>query len=110
MKQYELWMAVLPPPAGRRPVLLLSRDEACARLRRLTAVEVTTNIRGIPQELMLGADEGLALPCVAAFDNIIAVPRDCFEIRIGALPGPRIAEVKRAVGAALAWPELTEPV
>lgn len=106
MKQYELWMAVLPPPAGRRPVLLLSRDAACARLNRLTAVEVTTNIRGIPQEVVLGEDEGLTRPCAAAFDNICAVPRDCLERRIGSLPGVRIAEVKRAVGAAFAWPEL----
>lgn len=107
MKQYELWMALLPPPAGRRPVLLLSRDAACARLNRLTAVELTTNIRGIPQEMLLGEDEGLTLPCVATFDNVCAVSRDCLERRIGAIPGARIAEVKRAVGAAFAWPELT---
>ena len=27
MKQGEIWWAELPKPAGRRPVILLSRDE-----------------------------------------------------------------------------------
>ena len=28
MKRGEVWWAELPPPTGRRPVVLLSRDEA----------------------------------------------------------------------------------
>ena len=28
MKQYEIWWADLPKPAGRRPVLLLNRDDS----------------------------------------------------------------------------------
>jgi len=30
VRRGEIWWADLPPPAGRRPVLLLSRDEAYA--------------------------------------------------------------------------------
>lgn len=106
MRQYELWWAALAQPAGMRPVLVLSRDFACQRLSRITAVEITTKLRGTPQELPLGRADGLPARSVANFDNIIALPRACFEFRIGALPGTRIAEVKYAVGAAFGWPEL----
>ena len=44
MKQYEIWWASLPQPAGRRPVLLLSRDSAYLYLRKFLAVEITSNI------------------------------------------------------------------
>ena len=56
--QYELWWAELPPPAGRRPVLLLSRPPAYEFLNRFLAAEVTIRMRGIPQELVLGRREG----------------------------------------------------
>ena len=37
MRRGEVWWADLPPPAGRRPVLLLSRNEAYA-VRQLVTV------------------------------------------------------------------------
>jgi mRNA-degrading endonuclease toxin of MazEF toxin-antitoxin module len=107
MRQYELWWASLPHPAGRRPVLLLSRNAACMRLHRVTAVEVTTTIRSIPQEMPLGWGEGLTQRCVANFDNLHTIHRERLEVRIGALSPNRIGELKRALGRAFSWPELT---
>ena len=61
VRQYEVWWARLPEPVGRRPVMLLSRDPAYAYLSRVIVVEVTSTIRGIPVEVLLGRQEG----CVA---------------------------------------------
>jgi mRNA interferase MazF len=58
MKQYEVWWAALPAPIGRRPVMLLSRDAAYEFLNHVLAVEITTTVRGIPQEVRLGSREG----------------------------------------------------
>lgn len=110
MRQYEIWWAALALPAGMRPVLVLSRDFACVHFSRVAVVEITTKIRGTPQEMSLGPSDGLPERSVANFDNIVAVPRSRFHARIARLDGRRIAEVKRAVGAAFEWPELTEPV
>jgi len=55
----------LPKPACRRPVLLLSRDDAYSYLNKFIVVEITTTIRNIPIEVPLGRAEGLAKPCVA---------------------------------------------
>jgi hypothetical protein len=36
MRQYEVWWASLPQPAGRRPVLLLSRNGAYGYLNKFS--------------------------------------------------------------------------
>lgn len=107
MKQYELWWAELPEPIGTRPVLLLSRSGAYQYLNRVLVVEVTTKVRVIPQELILGRREGMARSCVANFDNLRAVPVSMLVERIGGLAAARIVEVKRALGHAVGWIELT---
>jgi mRNA interferase MazF len=69
--------------------------------------EVTTTIRAIPQEITLGAAEGLPRRCVANLDALRTVPRSRLVERIGALRPLRHVEVKRALGHVLHWPELT---
>jgi len=106
VKQYEIWTASLPAPAGRRPVLLLSRNDAYDYLNKFVVAEITTTIRDIPVEVRLGAAEGLPKRCVANCDNLRTVARSWLLKRLGALPVRRHPEVKRAVGYALAWEEL----
>ena len=107
MKQYEIWWAILPEPLGTRPVLLLSRDAAYDYLSRVLAVEVTTRVRGIPQEIPLSAAEGLPRRCVANVDNLHALPKTRLHERAGRLSPRRVSEVKTALGHALGWLELT---
>jgi mRNA interferase MazF len=104
--QFEIWWADLPKPAGRRPVLLLSRDDAYSYLHKFVVAEVTTTIRGIPVEIQLGRREKMQKPCVANCDNLRTVPRQALVERISKLGVSRIPEVKRAVGYAFAWEEL----
>lgn len=108
MKQYEIWWARLPKPAGERPVLLLSRDDAYEYLNKFVAAEVTTTIRRIPIELPLGVNEGLRKACVANCDNLRTVARSRLVRRLGRLAPHRWAEVKRAVGYSFDWEELIE--
>jgi mRNA interferase MazF len=96
----------MPEPIGRRPVLLLTRSAAYAYLNKVVVAEITSTIRGIPQEVGLGRREGLRLPCVANLDNVHVVPKDVLGDRIGALASSREHDVKRALGYALDWPEL----
>lgn len=59
MRRGDIWWAELPPPTGRRPVVLLSRDEAYAIRALVTVAPVTTRIRQIPAEVPLGPEDGL---------------------------------------------------
>jgi mRNA interferase MazF len=98
----------LPKPAGHRPVLLLSRPDAYLYLNKVAVVEITTTIRQIPIELPLGKDDGLQRRCVANCDNIRTIDRSILKRRLGRLKESRVAELKRAMGFALGWPELID--
>jgi mRNA-degrading endonuclease toxin of MazEF toxin-antitoxin module len=87
---------------------LLSRNSAYEYLNRVLAVEVTSRVRGIPQEVTLGPREGLTQRCVASMDNLRAVPKFALRERAGGLGPKRIEELKRALGYALGWTELTQ--
>lgn len=106
VKQYEIRWATLPPPIGRRPVLLLTRTAAYAYLNKFIVAEVTTTIRGIAQEVKLGRSEGLKADSVANLDNIHVIPKSVIGAQIGELAPDRDLEVKRALGYVLGWPEL----
>jgi mRNA interferase MazF len=101
-----VWWANLPSPIGRRPVLLLSRDSAYEYLSRVIVAEITSTVRTIPVEVILGRAEGLPHRSVANLDNVHVVAKERLDKRIGALPPSRTSEVKRALGYALGWEEL----
>ena len=107
MRQFEIWWASLPEPIGRRPVLLLGRTSALPYLGRTLAVEVTTTIRAIPQEVVLGRREGVPKRSVANLDTARTIPISLLTTRLGVLAASRHVEVKRALGHVLHWPELT---
>jgi mRNA interferase MazF len=106
MKQYEVRWADLPRPVGRRPVLLLTRTSAYAYLNKIVVAEITSTIRGIPQETRLGPDEGLRHDCVANLDNVHVIMKNHIGERLGSLAPARHREVKRSLGYVLDWPEL----
>ena len=108
MRQFEIWWANLPAPAGWRPVLLLSRNDAYQYLSKFVVAEITTTIRAIPVEVRLGSREGLSSPCVANLDNLRTAARQWLDSRAGSLAPSRHNEVKRALGYALGWDELID--
>lgn len=106
MKQYEIWWANLPPPIGRRPVVLLSRTPAYQYLAKIMIAEVSSKIRNIPQEVSLGRREGLSRTSAANLDNVHVIPKASLGRLIGSLAAAREKEIKRALGYALGWSEL----
>jgi mRNA interferase MazF len=101
MRRGEIWWAELPPPARRRPVVLLSRDDAYAVREMVTVAPITTRIRRIPSEVLLGRAEGLPRRCVANLDSITTIPRRMLVQRVAPLDPARLAAVDRALRFAL---------
>ena len=102
MKRGEIWWANVPEPWGRRPVLLLARDEAYDRLTWIIVAPITTNVRRIPSAIPLtpGLD-GVPQACAVALDNIQAIRKAWLAARITALGAERMHEVERAVHFAM---------
>ncbi len=97
----EIWWAKLPLPAGRRPVVLLSRDEAYNVRKLVTIAPVTTRIRGIASEVPLGAEDGLPRKCVANLDTITTIPKESLTERIGLLSSKKMQSLDVAIRFAL---------
>lgn len=74
MRRGEVRWAV-HPEWPRRPVLVLTRDEATDRLNEVFVVLATTNIRGLPTEVELGPEDGLPRRCVLNADNVASLPK-----------------------------------
>ncbi len=85
MKRGEIWWAELEPPVGKRPVLLLSRDEAYSIRELITVAPVTTRVRHIPSEVPLGVEDGLPKPCVVNLDNITTIAKASLRDRLTTL-------------------------
>lgn len=101
MRRGEVWWADLPLPIGRRPVALLSRDEAYAVRNAVTVAEVTSTIRGIPVEVELGREDGLPKKCVVNLDTIVTIRKDLLIERIAILRDEKIEQLNSAIKFAL---------
>jgi mRNA interferase MazF len=90
VKRGEIWWARMPLPAGRRPVVLISRDSSYAVRASVTVMEVSRTVRAIPTEVPLGKREGLPQRCAANADNIVTIPKIWLEARIAPLSEDKI--------------------
>lgn len=82
--QSEIWL-METPNQKRRPVLIVSRDEAIPVINNVVVAPVTRTIRDIPTCIRVGPDEGIDHESVAAFDNLAAVPKSVLTTRLGEL-------------------------
>lgn len=97
MRQGEIWWADLPGPAGRRPVVILTRTSALARLTNVTVGPVTRTVRQIPSEVPLSPDDGLPSVCAVSLDNLVTIRRAALDRRITTLSAGKLQEVFEAI-------------
>jgi mRNA interferase MazF len=102
MRRGEVYWATFPSPVGRRPVVLVSRDEVYSIKSRVTVVVVTRTVRGIPTEVRLGPVQGLPKVGVANTDELVTIPSSMLGARISMLPRPKLEEIDDALRFALA--------
>ena len=98
----DVFWADLGPPAGRRPVCVLTRDAAIAVLSTVTCAPITRTIRGIRSEVQVGPDEGLPEASAISCDNLVTVPQSGLDpAATGHLDEVKRAELDRALRYAL---------
>jgi mRNA interferase MazF len=102
MKRGEVWWAKLDK---RRPVVLLSREEAYALRALVIVAPVTTTVRGYAVEVRLGTREGLARDCVVNCDWLVTIPKGDLTERVGSLSRLKLAQLEDALRFALGLDE-----
>ena len=99
----EIWQYAFPKPDRRRPVLVLTRQEVLEHLHTVTVAPITSTIRGIASEVVLGAEVGLKGPSAANLDHVATVPRTGLRAYVGTVPEETLEEVRQALLFALGW-------
>lgn len=89
------------PEAGRRPALVLTRDQAIPVLNRLVIVPATRTVRSIATEVVLDEEDGMPARCALSMDNMTIVPKSLIRRRITTLRPDRMADVCAALAAAV---------
>jgi mRNA interferase MazF len=103
MRRGEIWWANLPAPWGRRPVLLVARNEAYTLLAWVMVAPLTTALRAVPTVVQLDPRrDGVPRPSAVTLDAVQTIRKEWLESRIGRLDPQRMEEVEAALRFALA--------
>lgn len=79
---------------------VITRDSAIPALKNVVVALVTKTKRGIPSEVPLTSDDGMAEECAVSLDNLRTVPRALLVQRITTLAPHRMDELCAALAAA----------
>ena len=88
------------PEWGRRPAVVMTRDEAIGALNEVLVVLATTTIRDLPTEVRLGPDDGMPRECVLNLDHVDTVAKGFLGDRITTLSAEKLHSVCRALDVA----------
>jgi mRNA interferase MazF len=102
MQRGDVYVATLPRPVGRRPVVLVTRSPAIGVRASVTVAPITRTIRGIASEIPVGLDHGLRVPSVVNCDSLMTIPKDVLaRRRLGHLGPDGLLALDRALRYAL---------
>lgn len=84
-------------PDKQRPVLILTRRSALQYLSRVTVAPITSTIRGVPSEVLLGREDGMKQECCVNLHNLVTVSQEQVGKRLAQLSSSRMEEVCSAL-------------
>jgi len=98
-----VWQFSFPAPDRRRPVLVLTRQEVIGHLHTVTVAPITTTIRGIPSEVVIGPESGLKTTSAINLDNLATVPKAGLRAFVGTVSPQALSDVRDALLFALGF-------
>jgi mRNA interferase MazF len=104
LQQGAVVWANLPPLAGRRPVVILTRDSAIRHLTALTVAPVTRTIRQLQTEVILEPADGVPTICAVTLDNIFTIQRTALAEIIVVIGREKLLRIFKAVRVAFDMP------
>jgi mRNA interferase MazF len=97
LKRGDVHLCRFAAPDKPRPVLILTRDSAIGHLATVTVAPITSTIRNVPTEVILGVDDGMKNPCAVNLHNAVTVSQERLSKRVASLSTERMQEVCSAL-------------
>ena len=104
MKRGEVWWVDFPAPIGRRPAVLVSRNQAYRVRSAATVVPLTRTVRNIPTEVSLGPADGVPKPSAANADEVTTVSKARLREYLATLSTAKLEALERAIKFSLDLP------
>ena len=82
-------------------MLVLTRGSAIGYLSSVTVAPVTSTIRDVPSEVVIGPEDGVKHASAVNLHNIVTVQKSVIGRRVAQLREGRMRDVCRALGFAL---------
>ena len=105
MKRGDVRWFKFEKPDKNRPVVILTRDSIIPHLREVTVAPITSTIRDIPSEVMLGGEDGMPRECAINCDHLQTVDKSRIGSLVTTLSRMRMQEARVAITFALALKE-----
>ena len=96
----EIWQYRFAAPDKRRPVVILTRREVLPLLRTAIVAPITSTIRGLPSEVIVGIEEGLKHDSAINLDHVQTVEQRSLHSFVGTLSEAQMRRVCRALALA----------
>ena len=103
MRRGEVRWYRFSKPDKRRPVVILTRDSALEFLSEVSVAPVTSTIRDIPTEVLLGPGDGMSTECAVNLDHVQTVSRGNLGPLITMLGPGKLVEIRRSLLSAFGF-------
>jgi len=101
LERGEVRLCRFPAPDKQRPVVILTRGSSIHYLSRVAVAPITSTIRGVPSEVVLGPEDGMKVPSAVNLHNLVTVRKDDLGRRVAQLGEQRMRDVCGALAFAL---------
>lgn len=103
MKRGEVRWYQFGRPDKKRPVVILTRGSMLEYMGEVSVASITSTIRDIPTEVVLGRIDGMPKDCVVNCDHLQTVSKAKLGAIVTTLSPGKLSEVRRAVSFALGF-------
>jgi len=101
MNRGDVWRLDLGGRIGRRPVIIVTRQNVLRYVNKVVVAEITTKGKGYPTEIDIGQKANLPKHSFIQADNLHTIPKGRFEKYVGTLDRDVMREVSRKIVLAL---------
>src|SRR5256712_5344362 len=100
MTRGEIWRYEFSRRDKRRPVLILSRPEVIDLLHTVMVAPITSTIRALPSEVIVGVEEGLKQKSAINLDHVQTIEKSRLKQFVGTVGAVKMKAVCQALAVA----------